>query len=210
LLEHASIAAFARFSLELLALGAPAELVADTTSAMADETRHATLCFSFASAYRGTEVGPGPLVVGDCLAAPTLETVVRTALLEGSIGETVAAAEAGELARSATDPVVRDALELIARDETRHAALAYRFVRWALERDPLAVSKLVRETLEAERARARLALANDDDGEAAALPLGLPTAAFRASLRRDVLERVVMPCLEGLLAATGNLSRRAA
>jgi hypothetical protein len=203
LLEHASIAAFARFSLELLALGAPPELVADATRAMADETRHATLCFSFAGAYGGTPVGPGPLAVGDCLGVPTLESVVETALLEGCIGETVAAAEARELARAVTDPVVRDALELVALDETRHAALAYRFVRWALERDPATTSALVRDVLANERKRILSeASLRVEAEEAHALALGLPTAAFRASLRRDVVGGVVAPCLEGLLDRT--------
>jgi hypothetical protein len=199
LLEHASIAAFARFSLELLALGAPPDLVADATRAMADETRHATACFGMASAY-GAKVGPGPLPVGDCLSVPTLESVVKTVLLEGCIGETIAAAEARELARIASDPVVAETLELISSDEARHSALAYRFVRWALERGDLALRELVRETLARELGKARLAApAPELDDEAGLLALGLPTAAFRASLRRDVLERVVGPCLETLL-----------
>jgi hypothetical protein len=201
LLEHASIAAFARFSLELLALGAPPELVRDATSAMADETRHASACFALACAY-GAAVGPGPLPVGDCLSAPTLESVVRTVLLEGCIGETVAAAEARELARRVSDPVVSETLELIQSDETRHAALAYRFVRWAFERGGATLRDLVRNTLARELEKARRETpppASDDDSRL--LALGLPTASFRASLRRDVLDRVVRPCLEGLLAS---------
>jgi hypothetical protein len=201
LLEHASIAAFARFSLELLALGAPPDLVADATQAMADETRHAGMCFSLASAY-GAPVGPGPLPVGDCLNTPTLESVVMTVLLEGCIGETVAAAEARELARVASDPVVRETLELISSDETRHAALAYRFVRWVLERGDATLRGLVRDVLMRELGKARVAAASteiDDDSDA--LALGLPTASFRASLRRDVLERVVTPCFESMLGS---------
>ncbi len=201
LLEHASIAAFARFSLELLALGAPPELVRDATSAMADETRHANACFALASAY-GAPVGPGPLPVGDCLSVPTLESVVTTVLLEGCIGETVAAAEARELVRRVSDPVVRETLEVILADETKHAALAYRFVRWALERGHASLRGVVRQTLarELEKAR-REAPAPETDDESRLLALGLPTASFRASLRRDVLERVVKPCLESLLAS---------
>jgi hypothetical protein len=201
LLEHASIAAFARFSLELLALGAPPDLVRDATNAMADETRHASACFGLASAY-GAPVGPGPLAVGDCLSAPTLESVVRTVLLEGCVGETVAAAEARELARRVSDPVVSETLELIQADETRHAALAYRFVRWALECGDARLRETVRETLAHELAKTlREAPAPESDDDSELLALGLPTASFRSSLRRDVLERVVRPCLEGLLAS---------
>ena len=201
LLEHASIAAFARFSLELLALGAPPELVADAARAMSDETRHAELCFSLASAYAESPVGPGPLAVADCLESVTLAAVVTRALLEGCIGETVAAAEARELARTARDPNVQSALELVASDETRHAALAFRFVRWALERGDARIAALVRTTLADELERARGVEPTDDGGEAL-LALGLPSPGFRAALRRDVLESVVSPCLDALVRET--------
>ena len=48
--EHASVASFARFTLQLLHLGAPADLVADAQQAALDEVRHARLCFGVASA----------------------------------------------------------------------------------------------------------------------------------------------------------------
>ena len=57
------------------------------------------------------------------------------ATAEGCLGETSAALEALEAADSAADPVVVAAYSQIARDEQRHAELAFRFVRWALERD---------------------------------------------------------------------------
>ena len=39
-MEHASIAAFARFALQLLAVGAPPDLILAGQRAMADETNH--------------------------------------------------------------------------------------------------------------------------------------------------------------------------
>jgi hypothetical protein len=209
LMEHASIAAFARFTLELLALGAPPSLVAAATEAMADERRHATLCFALASAYAGAPVGPGALDVRGCLATLDLESVVVTTFLEGCIGETIAAVEARAAARSVTDPVLERAFARIAADEARHAALAWRFVHWALERGgaPLIA-----------RLRAELALSLDASEAASASnvrhtapsPAGLPVAdevalehglaspAFRASWRRTALTEIVGPCLEAL------------
>jgi hypothetical protein len=61
LMEHASVAAFARFVLQLLSIGAPASLVASATAALGDETEHARLCFGIASAYAGRSIGPGAL-----------------------------------------------------------------------------------------------------------------------------------------------------
>jgi hypothetical protein len=168
-MEHASIAAFARFSLQLLSLGAPPTLVEACTQALADETAHTKLCFQLASAYAGHAVGPGPLDVDGSLGATSLDEIVDLVLAEGCFGETSAALEALEAADSAADPVIRAAYEQIARDEQRHAELAFQFVRWALERDYAAV-----------QARIVAALTQYD----------APTPAVRS---------VVAPCLEALL-----------
>lgn len=134
-MEHASIAAFARFSLQLLSLGAPPELVEACTAALADETAHTKLCFGIASAYAGHAVGPGPLDITGSLAVTSLADIVDLVIAEGCFGETRAALEALEAADSAADPVIAAAYGQIAEDEQRHAELAFRFVRWALERD---------------------------------------------------------------------------
>jgi hypothetical protein len=134
LAEHASIAAFARFALQLLALGAPPDLIADTHRAIADELEHARLCFTLASAYADREIGPGALAMGGALTDDIdLASVVVAAIREGCIGETMAAMQA-EVARGlAQDPIVVASLDRIAADESRHAALAWRFVDWAVK-----------------------------------------------------------------------------
>ncbi len=146
-MEHASIAAFARFALQLLSLGAPPQLLEDCTRALADETAHARLCFEFASAYAGQAIGPGPLDVAGSLELTTLGDIVDLVIIEGCFGECRAALEALEAAALATDPVVAAAYARIAEDEQRHAELAFRFVHWALERDPQLVRDRLRATL---------------------------------------------------------------
>ena len=175
-LEHASIAAFARFQLQLLALGAPPELVEACARALEDETRHAKQCFALASRYRGEPVGPGPLDVSHSLGPVSLLDVVELVIVEGCAGETSAALEAHEAAQDATDPVIRDVFARIAADEQRHAELAFRFVRWALERDVSGVHE-----------RLASALASD---------------AVRSSHGRDVVE----PCLKALYELSAPLN----
>ncbi len=151
-MEHASIAAFARFSLQLLSLGAPPELVEACTAALADETAHTRLCFGFASAYAGHAIGPGPLDISGSLEVTSLPDVVDLVIVEGCFGETSAALEALEAADTAADPVIRAVYEQIASDEQRHAELAFRFVRWALERDHDGVAERIETALaEGER-----------------------------------------------------------
>jgi hypothetical protein len=152
-MEHASIAAFARFSLQLLALGAPPELVESCTQALADETAHTKLCFGIASAYAGHAIGPGPLDVARSLEVTALTDIVELVIAEGCFGETSAALEALEAAQTASDPVIQAAYARIAADEQRHAELAFRFVRWALQRGGDDVAARIREALASDAAR---------------------------------------------------------
>lgn len=132
LVEHASVAAFARLSLELLAHGAPAELLARTAQAMSDEVRHAQLCFGMASAYGGAPSGPSPLEI-PARPVPTLAELAVETFVEGCINEACAAASAAETLAQQTDPVVRSVLQRIVVDETRHAQLAWDTLAWALD-----------------------------------------------------------------------------
>lgn len=131
-MEHASIASFARFTLELLALGAPADLVAASQSASLDEVRHAQLCFALASRFSGRAIGPGRLDMTHALRENSLAECAGWTVIEGCIGETIAALTARAQLDVADDEETRQALLQIAEDEERHAALAWRFVAWAL------------------------------------------------------------------------------
>ena len=130
LVEHASVASFARATLELMAVGAPPSLIAAVQRATADEIRHAQMCFAIASSYAGTSVGPGLLPA----AAPRgldLDRLAAATFVEGCVPESVGALEADLLSRRASSPAVRRMLSEIAEDETRHAELAWATVGWA-------------------------------------------------------------------------------
>jgi hypothetical protein len=203
LMEHASIAAFARFSLQLLALGAPPELVSAAARAMQDETRHAQACFALASRHAGAAVGPGPLALDGALADTSWLGVVRDTILEGCIGETAAALEAAEAAAHCYDPDTRRVLLDIAREETQHAELAWRFVRWALAHGPRELHAHVVEVF-----RGALELPESDGAqeaprlsahEQALLENGVLCESLRAASRARALAQVVRPCVVALL-----------
>lgn len=198
-MEHASIAAFARFSLQLLELGAPHALLVSAQNAMADETEHTRLAFALASHYAGTALGPGSLPMHGALDASRLEDVLQLVLHEGCVGETVAALEAAECAAHAEDPVVRDVLERIARDEQAHAELAWRFVAWALGERPELASLVERELNDAAvvgRVGTSAAASEDHTLRRHGISNDIERAAIHAAAWRDV----VRPCAQRLLA----------
>ena len=195
--EHASVASFARFTLDLLALGAPPALLAAAARAQADEVVHAQLAFALAAAYAGAPVAPGRLAVGGGTAAEPDPAAVAAALArEGCVGETVAAALATVALREAHVPAVRRALRRIAADEARHAALAWRAARWLLAEFPearvafdgafdAAVSELVAGSSDPAPPR--------DSARAAALRAhGVLPAADARRATADALRTVVM------------------
>jgi hypothetical protein len=197
LMEHASIAAFSRFILDLLSLGAPAALVESASCALSDEIAHAELCFGLASACAGYPVGPGPISLQGALTPSSRLELGVLAFREACIGEVQAAAEARLALEHARDPVVQGVLQRVAADETRHAELGFRFLKWLLEtatteqRDELTAA-LERELLTAERF-----LCCDSAPEAP--EHGLPPARERARARREAFQEVTRPCATALL-----------
>jgi len=145
--EHASIAAFARLSLQLMALGAPSELVRDAQLASLDELRHAELFFELASRAAGTAIRPGPLDVAGALDDLSLAGLIESNLREGCIGETLAAEQLKSRAARVHDLELRDALLAVAADETRHAELAFRILAWCRDTAPDLTRQMVRAVL---------------------------------------------------------------
>jgi hypothetical protein len=205
-MEHASIAAFARFALELLALGAPAALVTGAHEAMADETAHARAAFTLASAYAGRTLGPGPLPIDGALGASTARSTFATLLREGCIGETLAAVEATEALADATDAAVRAALARISSDETRHAELAWRTAAWLVEREGEAFAVWARDELAnaiAETLGTRLAKPLPLRAAAGLRGHGILDPALRGELRRMAAHGIVASVGEAMFDRRG-------
>ncbi len=155
--EHAAIAAFSKLSLELLALGAPPDLVARSNRSALQEVHHAKLCFSLASAYAGRTIGPAPL--RQALEGDTIDLVrlARESLLDGCLREGIAQIIAERGAETAMDPEVARVLRVQAHDEAQHAELAWDIVEWCIKKG----GEPVREALlDAER-QARLPRCDD-------------------------------------------------
>ncbi len=151
--EHASIASFIRAAGELRAVGAPDELIAACHEAALDEVEHAKLCFALASRYAGRRLGPG--VLPDVKPRPaSLARVACDTFIEGCIGETIAALAAERAAKRARDAEALRALRTIAKDEAKHAELAWRTLGWAIRAGGDDVRAAVREVASAHLTRA--------------------------------------------------------
>lgn len=200
LFEHASVATFARFAMQLLAVGAPSRLLHETLAAGRDEIRHAELCFALASAYAGEPLEPDRFPIEDDVRVNTdLVAIVQETIVEGCIGETLAALQAAEQARRASDPAVVASLESTVDDETRHAELAWRVVAWALEVGGDRIRRAVERTFATFRPPDPPTIDLDGvDGEDF-VAHGRLTPEEARGTALEALEHVVRPCAAALL-----------
>lgn len=161
--EHASVASFAAFSIALMTNGAPSDLVRDALVAAMDEVRHAETSFDIASKLAGREIGPGQLPRSEHAFRRDVTALALAVAREGCIDETLSALEVaaevdlidavlnddggameaevvGARKYSGIDAPtlawIRDELRTIALEESDHAALAWRTVRWACNVEP--------------------------------------------------------------------------
>jgi hypothetical protein len=203
-LEHASVASFARFTLDLLAAGAPPELVAEAQRASLDEVAHARLCFALASRYARKELGPGPLDLSGAGPSRSLAEAVAAAVREGCVGETIASVFAREQLRHATDPEAREALARIAEEEARHAELAWRFVGWALRVGGERVREAARCAF-TKAIHAPFATATADGVDRAAWRAhGRLTREEMRAAERNAKRDVILPCARAVAELSGS------
>jgi hypothetical protein len=136
--EHASVAAFARLTNELMALGAPAKLLEDAQQDAKDEVRHTELCFSLARALDGVAMRPAAFPVGTGARRQwggrrfALARLAVDSLVDGALHEGVSARVVAKLAQRCEDPEIRGVLKTIAADEGRHCAHGWDVVEWCL------------------------------------------------------------------------------
>ncbi len=188
LLEHASVAAFARVSLELLTLGAPSDLVEAAHRAALDEVRHAKLCWSVLAALDGQQRGPSPMNIPGAHSNDPEQILIAT-VIEGCVSETLGSLLFAEAARQCTVPELARVYRVIADEEAEHAALAFRIVQFLAREDPSRTDRALEAAASAPR----------DDSDTPAIPsLGmLDRAAQREVLDRGYRE-VVLPTLIAL------------
>ena len=146
--EHASVASFARHTLQLLTMVAPPSLLTGSQKAALDEIKHAKMCYGIAEAFLGKTIQPSTLDIEGSVKLHGGEENLQSVINEGCIGETISAVRAQLGAHYAKQPMVKDSLETIAADEANHAQLAWNTVQWAITRYP-ELQTIAKETFKA-------------------------------------------------------------
>lgn len=188
LLEAASVHAFERLRSELVAHEGPPVLVRAARAAAADEVRHAALMSRLARRFGGR---PQAARVG-VLPIRDLETIAIENAAEGCVRETFGALSADWQALHARAEELALAYRAIARDELRHARLAWGVARFAEQRLSRAARKRVHEAQQ-EALRTLVAeLATEPHRELVqyvGLPRSKPAGRLVAHLEQQLFSR---------------------
>ena len=139
--ETASIASFASLSSQLLAVGAPSELIELAHRDAIDEIVHARLCYDIARDLDGRALGADafPAATLPLDRQPTVASLALECLRESCVLEAASAKAAAALADGASDRRIAEVLQTIADDEARHALHGWQMLDWLraeLDGDP--------------------------------------------------------------------------
>jgi hypothetical protein len=160
--EHASIASFAAFTINLMSNQAPPDLIRDSLNAAMDELNHATTSFDMASLLTGQQIEPGALPPSKLAFDKNLTALALATAREGCIAETLSALEMAVEVDRAGAAVYVDVddddddvsvmlmrkTKTIALEEGRHSALAWRTIHWVCSTDSAACDIVKRQVFE--------------------------------------------------------------
>jgi hypothetical protein len=180
-LEAASVDAFRVLRRELRAHGAPRRLLRAASRSARDERRHARVTKAVARSF-GVAVA---LVQRDAPQPRSLSALALENAVEGCVRETWGALIAIRQGSRASERTIRAAMASIARDEIRHAELAWSIDAWLRPR----LSADEQEQVSEARARAVAELSRDLETplpQAERERLGLPGAQEASQLLRQL------------------------
>ncbi len=147
--EYRSITGFSTLSFDLIAAGAPVDLVAVCHRVAIDELRHTELAVKMVEIYGG-EKPELPRELSSLPADESLTVVAqacRSAILISCLGETFACTELAMLRERAVDPVVEGVLRVFLSDEIVHARIGWAYLAHAFKTADAVTKKQVAEAI---------------------------------------------------------------
>ncbi len=133
--EYLAVSTFAVLAIDLVAAGAPADVLSLCMRAGIDEVRHAELCLRMVEIYSGRRIQPpsGMSSLPDEPTRPRLHQAVANTLLVSCVSETYATTVLTATRDLTLDPAAREVLTSIYSDEVMHARLGWSYLRHAID-----------------------------------------------------------------------------
>jgi hypothetical protein len=134
--EYLAVSTFSILAIDLVAAGAPADVLSHCVRAQLDEIRHAELAVRMVEIYGGERIAPLPGMskLPENRRVPAVQQAVSNTLLVSCVSETYATTVLTATRDLTTDPVAHAVLTSIYSDEIMHARLGWSYLRYAIDR----------------------------------------------------------------------------
>ena len=209
--EYLAVTTFAVLAIDLVAAGAPADVLSLCMRAGIDEVRHAELAIRMIEIYGGQRVVPpaGMSSLPDDPKRARLHQAVANTILVSCVSETYATTVLTATRDVTTDPTTHGVLTSIYSDEVMHARLGWSYLRYAIDRGGQGVidaaAKMVPIAL---RGNANVIERERPLGEVteAVRGHGLMTAAEERVIFSSCVREVLVPGFEALGIPCGDVA----
>ncbi|MEZ4404813.1 MAG: ferritin-like domain-containing protein [Kofleriaceae bacterium] len=201
--EYLAVSTFAVLAIDLVAAGAPADVLSLCLRAGIDEVRHAELCLRMVEIYSGARILPpaGMSSLPDEPTRPKLHQALANTMLVSCVAETYATTVLSATRDLTTDPTAQAVLTSIYSDEVMHARLGWSYLRYALDRGgPAAIDAAAAMVPVAVRGVARVVEAERPEGDVtdAVRGHGLMTPGEERQVFAAFMREVLVPGFEAL------------
>ena len=134
--EYLAVSTFSILAIDLVAAGAPADVLSHCVRAQLDEIRHAELAIRMVEIYGGSRIEPvaGMSRLPDSQEMSKLQQAVANTLLVSCVSETYATTILTATRDLTTDPVAHAVLTSIYSDEVMHARLGWSYLRFGIDK----------------------------------------------------------------------------
>lgn len=209
--EYLAITTFAFLTVDMVAAGAPPDILSFAHQAAIDEIRHTEMCLRMTQIYAGETPTPDPDLSGlpNDPALPKLHQAVTNSMLINCVVETFACTILAVVLEQTTDPCAHAVLKRILSDEVGHARLGWAFLRWGIDTGGNGVIKACSDKV----AFTIQSAANVVDAPRPSEPVedalrahGMMHASEERVVFSDCVREVLVPGFQGLGIDVGNVA----
>jgi rubrerythrin len=117
----------------MMSFGAPADLLLAIQEAAADEVKHAQVAAEIYGALSQQKVKLGEFPLEGISLSSNRVSLIETLIREACFAETLGVAEVREALKHCQNSFIANHLAQVFADESRHATLAWRSLKWLIE-----------------------------------------------------------------------------
>jgi hypothetical protein len=199
--EHASVASFARFAIDLMTIEAPLEMIERAQKCSLEEIEHAKICALVVGKIMAAKEGENERFAVKLGKFPKhhvefdgdLARLCKAVAFEGCINESIAAAHLLYASQLCSNESLKALLKYVAEQEWGHAVFAFDCFYWMMEQLPLEDRISIQSKIENELRDVLDNLKKNTKGNERCEAFGVLSGLEEGLVRAQVVHKILMP-----------------